>query len=181
MGAAEQGAYPEEATLAADPLSSALEELALSQDRLARLQAEWDNFRKRTAAERSLERQTAAAKLVEKLLPVIDDLERATEHTDGSSVEALAEGLGAVLSKLRDILESEGLQAIDPEGQPFDMNLHQAVMREEDPTIEEETVTKVLQKGYRMRDKILRTAMVAVSTGGPVRKAADSSDEDRSG
>ena len=153
-------------------LAAAQSELAALQDRFTRLQAEWDNYRKRTAQERNNERQTAAAQLLEKLLPVLDDLERAAEHTETTTVEALALGLQAIQSKLQNILQSEGLEAVDPLGQPFDIQNHQAVGRVEDPTLADETVTRVYQKGYSLRGRSLRPAMVEVSVGGPAQLPA---------
>ena len=167
--AAAAAAEAEAAEISDDLLEAALTELAAVQDRFTRLQAEWDNYRKRTAEERNKERQIAAAHLIERLLPVLDDLERALEHTESSSVEALADGLQAVLAKLKDTLAYEGLEELDPQGQAFDMNLHQAVARVEDSSLPDETVTQVFQKGYKLKDRILRNAMVVVSTGGPLR------------
>lgn len=156
-----------------DELGQARAEADELRDKLIRLQAEWDNFRKRTASERAAERSRATAHLVERLLPVIDDMERAVEHSDGSSEDALKEGIVAIQAKLSSILEREGCRVIDPQGQPFDVMKHQAVGRSEDPTIPNETVTEVYQKGYEMSDRVLRTAMVVVSTGGPDRSETE--------
>jgi len=156
-----------------DDLSLALLELQQTQDRFLRLQAEWDNYRKRTEQERIAERRRAAENLVEKLLPIIDDMERALDHVDTASVESLAEGVQAVLNKLIDILTYEGLEAIDPMGEPFDLNLHQAVGRVEDRSLYEDTVAQVYQKGYSLGGKVLRSAMVVVSHGGSVKPDDD--------
>jgi molecular chaperone GrpE len=139
-------------------------------DRYVRLQAEWDNFRKRTATEREQERLRAAEKLVERLLPIVDDLERAIEHSDTANEESLKEGISAVYNKLADVLDREGVKTIDPLGAAFDANLHQAVGKEEDASVPDETVTQVYQKGYGMGDRVLRAAMVVVSQGGPKRE-----------
>jgi molecular chaperone GrpE len=146
-------------------------------DRYTRLQAEWDNYRKRTAAERQKERLCASANLVEQLLPVVDDLERAYEHAPSSNVEQLTEGIKAVSSKLLDVLNREGVKVIDPLDQPFDALCHQAVARVEDPGVYDETVKEVYQKGYEMSGQVLRTAMVAVSAGGPHRPTEPVEDE----
>jgi len=138
-------------------------------DRYARLQAEWENYRKRTASEREQERARATMRLVDRLLPVLDDLQRASEHAENASVESLTEGINAVHTKLSEILSREGLKVIDPAGEPFDANLHQAVGKVDDPSLPDETVTEVYQKGYEMAERVLRTAMVIVSTGGPSR------------
>jgi molecular chaperone GrpE len=153
-----------------DPLSRALAEADELRDRFIRLQAEWDNFRKRTAAERVQERIRAAEGLVERLLPIVDDLERAIEHSDTANETSLKEGIAAVHNKLTDVLRREGVKTIDPVGEAFDANMHQAVGKEDDLSVPDETVTKVYQKGYGMGDRVLRTAMVVVSQGGPKRE-----------
>jgi molecular chaperone GrpE len=139
-------------------------------DRFVRLQAEWDNFRKRTSAEREQERKRAAERLVERLLPIVDDLERAIEHSDTANEASLKEGIAAVYSKLTDVLTREGVTTIDPVGDAFDANMHQAVGKADDPSVPDETVTQVYQKGYEMGDRVLRAAMVVVSQGGPKRE-----------
>jgi molecular chaperone GrpE len=153
-----------------DPLSQARAEADELRDRFARLQAEWDNFRKRTAAERAQERARAASSLVERLLPIVDDLERAIEHSDTANEASLKEGIAAVYNKLSEVLKREGVKVIDPVGEPFDANLHQAVGKAEDPSVPDETVAQVYQKGYEMGDRVLRAAMVVVSQGGPKRE-----------
>ena len=149
------------------------EELAELKDRYVRLQAEWDNYRKRTESERASERRRAAEKLVERLLPVLDDMERALEHGESSSREALMDGVGAVSQKLNSILQSTGLKDINPEGEAFDGSYHQAVATVDDTDIPHETVKEVYQKGYMLGDKVLRPAMVTVSQGGPEREKED--------
>jgi molecular chaperone GrpE len=147
-----------------------LAELNELKDRYARLQAEWDNYRKRTENERASERRRATEKLVERLLPILDDMERALEHGESSSPEAVLEGIAAVNQKLSKILEGEGLKAINPEGDAFDGTYHQAVATVDDADIPHETVKEVYQKGYIMGDKVLRPAMVTVSKGGAERE-----------
>jgi molecular chaperone GrpE len=136
-----------------------------------RLQAEWDNFRKRTTAERVQERIRAAEGLVERLLPIVDDLERAIEHSATASEASLKEGIAAVYNKLAEVLQREGVRTLDPKGEAFNANTHQAVGKEEDASVPDETVTQVYQKGYEMGDRVLRPAMVVVSQGGPKREA----------
>ena len=157
-------------------LEEAEKAAAEANDRLLRLQADWENFRRRTAAERLAERERAAEGLVEKLLPVIDDLERAVEHASSSENAELAqfvEGVAAVHAKLVSVLEKEGVEVIDPAGQPFDPLAHQAVGREENAEAYDETVAQVYLKGYRMGGKVIRSAMVTVTYGGPKRPAEE--------
>lgn len=155
-------------------LEAAKKEAADSADRLLRLQADWDNYRRRTAAERIAERERAAEKLVTNLLPILDDLERASEHAtqnaDGDEkLIQFVDGVMAVHNKMLDILSKEGVEMIDPAGEPFDPLMHQAVGREENPDVYDETVAQVYQKGYRMGGKVIRSAMVTVTYGGPKR------------
>lgn len=145
-------------------------------DRYARLQADWDNFRKRTAREREEEKARAAESLVTKLLPVVDDLERSLDHAAKTQPEGefgdFVAGVRAVYDKLVDVFQKTGVEAIDPAGQEFDMNEHQAVAHVEDPSLPDSTVRDVYQKGYRMGGRVIRSAMVTVSKGGPARTAA---------
>jgi molecular chaperone GrpE len=164
-----------------DQLNAAIEEseaakkeAADATDRLLRLQADWDNYRRRTAAERIAERERAAEKLVTNLLPVLDDMERASEHATQNAegdekVTQFVEGVMAVHAKMLDILSKEGVEVIDPAGEAFDPLVHQAVGRVEDAEAYDETVAQVYQKGYRMGGKVIRSAMVTVTYGGPKR------------
>ena len=147
-----------------DELVKARAEADELRDRYLRLQAEWDNFRKRTNLEREAERGRAAARLVEKLLPVIDDLERAIGHSETTSASALQDGVQAVYTKFLDALNKEGVIIIDPLGEPFDTHRHSAVGVAADASLDEETVVQVYQKGFEMAGRILRPAMVIVST-----------------
>ncbi len=163
-----------------EDIEKAKKEAAESTERLVRLQADWDNYRRRTAQERLDERERAAEKLVVSLLPVIDDMERALEHASGFGQDATAEqfkqfvdGVSAVHDKMVGVLSKEGVEPIDPAGEPFDPLEHQAVGRREDKDAYDETVDQVYQKGYRMGKKVIRTAMVTVTYGGPKRPAAD--------
>jgi len=151
------------------------QQLTEAQDKFLRLQAEWDNYRKRTAAERLAERERATEKLIEKLLPVVDDLSRAIDHAEVSTKESFVEGIQAVAAKLSAVLDREGVEPIDPMGKPYDAALHQAVGTVENPDVPCDTVVQVYQKGYCMGGRVVRPAMVAVSSGGPSRidSAAD--------
>ncbi len=155
-------------------LRAAQEKAAALQDRYARLQAEWDNFRKRTNAERDAERVRAAESLVKDLLPVLDDLERALKHArESGEGGTLADGVEAVQTKFLQILGKHRVSQVEAHEQPFDATRHQAVGTTEDASVPEETVVQVYQQGYQMGDKIIRPAMVVTSTGGPARGADD--------
>ena len=146
-----------------DELAKALAEAKEMRDRHLRLKAEWDNYRKRTEAERADERSRATQHLIEKILPVIDDMERALEHSEAAIEEPFKEGIAQVLAKLQGVLESEGVTVIDPQGEPFDANLHYALSKVENKKLPDETVLEVFQKGYSMGSRLLRPASVVVS------------------
>ena len=157
-----------------DQIESAKQQAAEANDRFLRLQADWDNYRRRTAQERLDERQRATEKLVVDLLPVIDDLERAIEHADNltdPAAKQFVEGVSAVCNKLVSVLNKEGVEVVNPVGEAFDPLSHQAVSQIEDTEAYDETVAQVYQKGYRMGGKDIRTAMVVVTHGGPKRPA----------
>lgn len=171
----------------ADEAKAALEAKATeAQERMARLQADWENFRRRTAAERLAEQARATEKLVCALLPVVDDVERAIDHARsqemGDDFKQFVDGVDAVHTKLMGVLEHEGVEVIDPKGGAFDPLEHQAVGRVEDPSKYDETVNDVYQKGYRMGDHVIRTAMVTVTFGGEKRPSPteDAAPEDAS-
>lgn len=157
-----------------DQIEVAKQQAAEANDRFLRLQADWDNYRRRTAQERLDERQRATEKLVVDLLPVIDDLERAIEHADNltdPAAKQFVEGVSAVCNKLVSVLNKEGVEVVNPVGEAFDPLSHQAVSQIEDTEAYDETVAQVYQKGYRMGGKDIRTAMVVVTHGGPKRPA----------
>ena len=157
-----------------DQIESAKQQAAEANDRFLRLQADWDNYRRRTAQERLDERQRATEKLVVDLLPVIDDLERAIEHADNltdPAAKQFVEGVDAICKKLVGVLNKEGVEVVNPVGEAFDPLSHQAVSQVEDTEAYDETVAQVYQKGYRMGGKDIRTAMVVVTHGGPKRPA----------
>ena len=132
-------------------------------DNLQRLKAEFDNYRKRMLREQTRILETAEADLAKKLLPVIDNLERAIGSAKESGAEKLAAGVGKVLELMLDTLSKEGLEVIDPEGETFDPEYHEAMMVVETDECPEDTVIDVVQKGYRFAGVLLRPAMVRVS------------------
>lgn len=147
------------------------------QDKYLRLHAEWDTYRRRTAEQREQERLRAGEKLVEKLLPVIDDFERTIDYAEKNGEAGLIDGVKAMHSKFVNVLETGGVQVINPAGQAFDALECQAVATVDDASVPDETVHEVYQKGYKMGTKVLRAAMVTVTTGGPKRPKPESEDE----
>ena len=140
------------------------------QDKFLRLHAEWDTYRRRTAEQREAEKSRAAEKLVTNLLPVIDDFERTIDYATKNGEGGLFDGVKAVHAKLVDVLKKDGVEVIDPQGEAFDALEAQAVATVDDANVPDETVAEVYQKGYKMGTKVLRPAMVTVTSGGPKRE-----------
>ena len=174
---AEAEAVVEEAA-AADELEKARQEASDWQDRYMRLHAEWDTYRRRTAEQRAEEKVRATEKLMENLLPVLDDFERTVAYATENGETGLLDGVKAVQTKLVDALVKGGLVIIDPAGEPYDALEAQAVATVPDDEAFDETVKDVYQKGYKMGKKVLRAAMVTVTTGGPKRPKEESNDEE---
>lgn len=134
------------------------------QQRLLRVQADYDNFRRRTVKEKEELAQYATSKLVTELLPVLDNFERALSTTPaGAESEAFAKGVNMIFRQLEGALKAEGLTAMETVGQPFNPEYHQAIMQVESEEYEEGIVTEEVQKGYLLKNKVLRPAMVKVS------------------
>ncbi|MDO8964057.1 MAG: nucleotide exchange factor GrpE [Coriobacteriia bacterium] len=155
-----------------EELADAREEAARSLATAQRWQAEFENYRKRQERDQADIRARAGQRIVTELIPVIDDLDRAIDHTAASAgvageLEHLLRGVEMVRSRILAVFAKEGVEVIDPLGQAFDPHAHQAVSQREDVGVPEHTVVEVYQKGYRMGGIVVRTAMVVVSTGGP--------------
>jgi len=150
----------------APPSPTTPSEADVWKDRHLRLAAEYDNYRKRTAKERTETWQRAQAELVSRFADVLDDLSRFA-HIDPSETDAktLHEGVELVERKIWKELESAGVTRIDQTGVPFDPNLHEAVTTQPAPKPElDHTVGQIVQPGYKMRDTLLRPARVVVLT-----------------
>lgn len=172
---AEAEAVLEEADI--DTLEEAQAKAKEWQDRYLRLHAEWDTYRRRMQEQRADEKVRAAEKVMETLLPVLDDFERTVAYAEENGETGLLDGVKAVQSKFVDALTKSGLQIIDPVGEPYDALEAQAVQVVPDTEAFEETVKDVLQKGYKMGKKVLRAAMVTVTAGGPKRPKEESEEE----
>ena len=131
-------------------------------ERYMRLMAEFQNFKRRVAREKSDIHAYANEKIVGELLPVLDNFERALD-TEGGDPEAYAKGMQLIFEQLKKALENAGLEEIKAKDEAFDPNVHNAVMTESLEEKEDGTVTKVLQKGYKLKDKVIRPSMVAVN------------------
>ena len=141
-------------------LEKAKAELSAMNDKYLRMIAEYDNFRKRSAKERENVYADAYSDVLEAILPVIDNLERALMFADG---EALTEGVKMTLKQFEDSMTRLGVTAFGARGEDFDPNIHNAVMQVEDGELGESQVAEVLQKGYKKGDKVIRYAMVKVA------------------
>lgn len=139
-------------------------ELAEQKDMYLRVLAEYENFRRRTADEKSKIYSDTTAEVVEKFLPVLDNLEHAAAcSADTDADSAIRQGVELVLRSFREILEKLGVSEIPALGETFDPNIHNAVMREDDPEKGESEITAVFQKGYKLSNKVIRYSMVKVA------------------
>jgi molecular chaperone GrpE len=131
---------------------------------LKRTQADFENYQKRNQRERDQERRFAAAALAIDLLPVLDNLERATAAAQqAGETGPLVQGVSMVHGQLLDLLRRHGITPIDALGQPFDPNLHSAVMQQPSSDVAPNTVLQVLEQGFMHHDRVLRPARVVVS------------------
>ena len=132
-------------------------------DTLQRVQAEFDNYRKRAARDQQSLVARAHERLVKELLPVLDDLERALGAAEAHEEAKLEEGVALVTRSLADVLRKEGLEEVPTEGR-FDPHVHEALLSQPSEA-EEGTAIEVLQKGYRLGDRVIRPARVVISRG----------------
>lgn len=150
---AEEAVETEEKTVSA-------EEYAAMYDKYLRAIAEFDNYKKRTQKEKEEIYSIAKADVVLSLLPVIDNFERAEKFSDDKNVE---EGMTLIKKQFGEFLKKIGVEEIEAEMKPFDPNFHNAVLHEDREDIPENTVVEVLQKGYKLGEKVIRHAMVKVA------------------
>ena len=131
-------------------------------ERYMRLMAEFQNFKRRAAKEKSDIHAFANERIVVDLLPVMDNFERALE-TETDDIEAYAKGMQLIFEQMKTALEKAGLKEIEALGLDFDPNVHNAVMTDNTEEYENDKISKVLQKGYKLNDKVIRPSMVAVN------------------
>jgi molecular chaperone GrpE len=159
---------PETPAISAETLESLQKQLAEAEakkqeylDALQRERADFTNFRRRMEAEKAQSWSLASGETFKKVLPVLDDLERALSNRVAG--DAWADGVEMIYRKFKSILEKEGITPIEALGQPFDPNLHEAIMQEESEGHESGTVIAILQQGYLHGERVLRPAMVKVA------------------
>jgi molecular chaperone GrpE len=165
------GAEQPAATVEEEPSEAVLAELVSARaeaegylDDLRRLQAEFDNYRKRIMREQTARIASASQALVSRLLPVLDNFELAVSHAEQSrDFDRMLKGVEMVFGELNDVLAGEGLVAIEASGKPFDPERHEAVAAVEEDGVEAGTVVDVIRKGYEFNGRVLRPAMVKVA------------------
>lgn len=157
---AEENNYIDELTESLKELENEKKDL---QEKLLRIHAEYDNYKKRTEKEKLAERKYKSQDLAIELLPVLDNFDRALQTEVSSENQSFKEGMQMVYEQFQTALKSQGIEPIDALHQPFDPNEHHAVMQTEDDQFEANIVVEELQKGYTLKDKIIRPAMVKVN------------------
>jgi molecular chaperone GrpE len=156
----------EDMTLMQNELEDARAQTQIAIDKMMRLAAEFDNYKKRSAKEYENIRKYAAENLLKELLPIVDNFERAIESANESKdFDSFIEGVKLILNQMINLLEKEGVTMIKSVGEIFDPNVHEAVMHVASDEYPENVVVQELQKGYILKDRVVRPAMVSVSKG----------------
>ncbi len=159
--ASEAAAMQEEIEALKGQVEKLTGDLQEKKDRLLRLQADFDNFRRRSAKEREEISAVVTQNFCKDMLPLLDNFERAMA-AETKDVEAFQKGVEMIFTQFQEVLKKNGLEQIEAVGQKFDPNFHQAVMRVEDPEKEDDTVAQELQKGYMVKGRVIRPSMVQV-------------------
>ncbi len=151
-----------------DDLEQEIEQLKTEKDelqqKLLRVQADFENFRKRTKKERENDLKYKSQDIALELLPVVDNFERALQvEMEEEAARKLVEGMEMIYRQLLQALQNAGIEEIKAEGEPFDPHYHQAVMQVKEEDKESNIVLEVLQKGYLLKDRVIRPAMVKVN------------------
>ncbi|TFB25125.1 nucleotide exchange factor GrpE [Filobacillus milosensis] len=134
------------------------------QNKLLRTQADFDNFRRRTQKEKENDLKYKSQELVSEILPALDNFERALQtEVDDEGAQSFVDGVKMVYNQLHQALDKVGVEEIQAKNEQFDPNLHQAVMQVQEEGYESNQIVEVLQKGYRLKDRVIRPAMVKVN------------------
>ena len=177
-GGQPDGSEPVDPAQMEEQLEEALREKDQFRTMALRSQADLANYRRRAAEELVEARRSANAGLLLKVLSVMDDMERALAHVPEDAVApGWLDGLRLVQRNLSNLLDSEGVTRIEAQGEPFEPWEHEAVLYEESPDSAEGTVVRVIRKGYRLRDRVLRPAQVAVAKAPEREPEADTESE----
>jgi molecular chaperone GrpE len=172
----QQDSVDEEALSGEEAFAAALLEVEKFRDLALRAEAEMQNLQRRTARDVENAHKFGVEKFVLNMLPVVDSLEKAIESTSDKG-DAIAEGLRLCHKLMVDTLAKEGVEIIDPVGEPFDPNQHQAMSMVENPDMEPNSVLAVVQKGCKLNGRLVRPAMVMVTKASAEQPPADSAPE----
>lgn len=154
----------DELTLAYEKIAQLEAKLAETENRFLRLHADFDNYRRRVRLDMEAAEKYRAQSLVSDLLPILDNFERALQvQVEDEKAKSLLQGMEMVYRSLIEALKKEGVEAIESVGKPFDPHVHQAVMQVDDQNYEPNTVVEEFQKGYKLKDRVIRPAMVKVN------------------
>ncbi|MBW7649889.1 nucleotide exchange factor GrpE [Anoxybacillus sp. ST4] len=154
----------DELALANEKIAQLEAKLAEAENRLLRLHADFDNYRRRVRLDMEAAEKYRAQSLVADLLPILDNFERALQvQVEDEKAKSLLQGMEMVYRALIEALKKEGVEAIESVGKPFDPHVHQAVMQVDDQNYEPNTVVEEFQKGYKLKDRVIRPAMVKVN------------------
>jgi molecular chaperone GrpE len=174
QGMPDPAEMPESPGAAPDPAAELAKEAAELKDRLLRTLAEMENLRRRTEREVADARVYGVTNFARDIVGVADSMERAMKALDDGlrekaddGVKALLDGVELTERELLKVLEKHGVTKLEPKGQKFDPNMHQAMFEMPDPSVPAGMVTQVVQPGYKIGERVLRPAMVGVSKGGP--------------
>jgi len=155
----------EEVTLAKEELEKLQAAVQEKEERILRLQADFENFRRRTAKEKEELSAVVTQGILKDMLPLLDNFERAMA-AEAKDIDSFKQGVEMIFKQFGEVLVKNGLEHIEVEGQKFDPNFHQAVMRVENPDLEDETIAQELQKGYMVKGRVIRPSMVQVVANG---------------
>ena len=160
---AEQEAVEEkdELTLAKEEIEGLKTQVQEKEERALRLQADFENFRRRAAKEKEELSAVVTQGILKDMLPLLDNFERAMA-AEAKDIDSFKQGVEMIFKQFGEVLVKNGLEHIEVEGQKFDPNFHQAVMRVENPDLEDETIAQELQKGYMVKGRVIRPSMVQV-------------------
>lgn len=161
---AEENEETESSSIEQDEVTLLNKQVEELQNRLLRVQADFDNYKRRTKQEKDELGKYANAKLIEALLPTYDNFDRAIQSAlDTKNLESFVQGVQMIYKQVEDILAKEGLEPIEAVGKPFNPEFHQAIMQVETDEFESGYVVEELQKGYKMKDRVIRPSMVKVN------------------
>ena len=151
----------EEVTLTKEELEKLQAAVQEKEERALRLQADFENFRRRTAKEKEELSAVVTQGILKDMLPLLDNFERAMA-AEAKDIDSFKQGVEMIFKQFGEVLVKNGLEHIEVEGKKFDPNFHQAVMRVENPELEDETIAQELQKGYMVKGRVIRPSMVQV-------------------